>query len=100
MIINCSHVLARESRSMIHSPLIIFIQGCNLLCIRYNFAWVEGGAQGVWAPPLEIKKQKKKKKKKRSSEQILSYFTYILLLFQSKKSFSQLFSELGPPTEK
>ena len=63
MIINCSHVLARESRSMIHSPLIIFIQGCNLLCIRYNFAWVEGVAQGAWAPPLEIKKQKKKKKK-------------------------------------
>ena len=37
-----------------------------------------GGAQGAW-PPLEIEKQKKKKK--RSSEQILSYFTYILLLF-------------------
>ena len=43
-----------------------------------------GGAQGAWAPPLEIEKQKKKKKKKKkkgSSEQILSYFTYILLLF-------------------
>ena len=38
-----------------------------------------GGAQGVWPPTLEIEKQKKKKK--RSSEQILSYFTYILLLF-------------------
>ena len=38
---------------------------------------------GARAPPLEIEKQKKKKKKKkkRSSEQILSYFTYILLLF-------------------
>ena len=45
-------------------------------------------------PPLEIEK---KKKKKRSSEQICSYFTYILLLFKSKISFSQLFSELGPP---
>ena len=32
-------------------------------------------------PPRKIKKQKKKKKKKRSSEQILSYFTYIVLLF-------------------
>ena len=40
-----------------------------------------GGAQGAWAPPLEIKKKKKKKKKKKASEQILSYFTYILLLF-------------------
>ena len=28
--INCSHVLSRGSRSMIHSPLIIFIKGCNL----------------------------------------------------------------------
>ena len=46
-------------------------------------ARVQGGAQGAWAPPLEIEKQKKKKKKKkkRSSEQILSYFTYILLVF-------------------
>ena len=38
-----------------------------------------GGAQGAWPPPLEIEKQKKKKK--RSSEQIISCFTYILLLF-------------------
>ena len=30
IIINCSHVLAKESRSMVHSPLIIFIKGCNL----------------------------------------------------------------------
>ena len=30
MIINCSHVLARGSRSMVHSPLIILIKGCNL----------------------------------------------------------------------
>ena len=30
IIINCSHVLARGSRSMVHSPLIIFIKGCNL----------------------------------------------------------------------
>ena len=29
IIINCSHVLARGSRSMVHSPLI-FIKGCNL----------------------------------------------------------------------
>ena len=29
IMINCSHVLARGSRSMIHSPLIIFIKGCN-----------------------------------------------------------------------
>ena len=33
IIINCSHVLARGSRSIIHSPLIIFIKGCNLYCI-------------------------------------------------------------------
>ena len=33
IIINCSHVLARGTRSMIHSPLIIFIKGCNLYCI-------------------------------------------------------------------
>ena len=35
-----------------------------------------GGARGLGAPPLEIEKQKK-----RLSDQILSYFTYILLLF-------------------
>ena len=35
-----------------------------------------GGPKGPGPPPLESKK-----KKKRSSEQILSYFTYILLLF-------------------
>ena len=29
-IINCSHVLARGSRSMVHSPLIIFIKECNI----------------------------------------------------------------------
>ena len=29
IMINCSHVLARGSRSMIHCPLIIFIKGCN-----------------------------------------------------------------------
>ena len=52
-----------------------------------------GGGPGRPPPPLEIKKQKKKVK----SEQILSYFTYILLLFQSKILFSQLVSELGPP---
>ena len=40
-------------------------------------ARVQGGAQGACPPPLEIEKQTKK----RSSEQILSYFTYILLLF-------------------
>ena len=27
---NCSHVFARGSRSMVRSPLIIFIKGCNL----------------------------------------------------------------------
>ena len=36
-----------------------------------------GGAKGPGPSPLDIEKQKKKK----SSEQILSYFTYILLLF-------------------
>ena len=36
---------------------------------------------GAPPPPIEIEKQKKKKKKKGSSEQILSYFSYILLLF-------------------
>ena len=30
IMINCSHVHARGSRSMIHCPLIIFIKGCNL----------------------------------------------------------------------
>ena len=39
-----------------------------------------GGAKGPAPPPLEIEKPKKKKKK-RLSEQILSHFTYILLLF-------------------
>ena len=53
-----------------------------------------GGPKGPGPPPLEIENQKK------SSEQILSYFTYILLLFQSEMSFSPLFSELGPPLEK
>ena len=37
---------------------------------------VSRGGKGPAPPPLEIEKQKK-----RSSEQILSYFTYILLLF-------------------
>ena len=44
--------------------------------MSHNYqARVQGGA----LPPLEIEKQKNIKK--RSSEQILSYFTYILLLF-------------------
>ena len=30
IMINCSNVLAKGSRSMIHCPLIIFIKGCNL----------------------------------------------------------------------
>ena len=30
IIINYSHVLARGSRSMVHSPRITFIKGCNL----------------------------------------------------------------------
>ena len=62
-----------------------------------------GGAKGLGPPPIEKQKKtnkKKQKTKKRASEQILSYFTYILLLFQSKMSFSQLVSELGPPPEK
>ena len=46
---------------------------------NYQQARVQGGGPKGPAPPppLEIEKQKKK----RSSEQILSYFTYILLLF-------------------
>ena len=51
-----------------------------------------GGPNGPAPPLLEIEKQKK-----RSSEQILSYFTYILLLFESEISFYLLFFELGPP---
>ena len=62
----------------------------------YVQARVQGGGAKGLGPPLEIEKQKKKKKK-RSSEQILSYFTYILLHFYTKISFSHLFSELGPP---
>ena len=47
-----------------------------------------GGSRGPRPPPMKLKSQKKR--------QILSYYTYILLLFQSETSFS----ELGPPTEK
>ena len=75
-----------------------------MLCVVILWVYMEyagacpgGGVPRGLGPPLEIEKQKKKKKKKRSSEQILSYFTYILLLFQPKISFSQLVSELGPP---
>ena len=50
---------------------------------HYTGACPGGGPKGPGPPPLEIEKQKKKKKKKKKklSEQILSYFTYILLLF-------------------
>ena len=65
------------------------LPGSNMLSYQ---ARVQGGGPNGPGPPLEIKKQKK-----RASEQILSYFTYILLLFSSKISFSHLFSELGPP---
>ena len=60
-------------------------------------ARVQGGGQGAWAPPpLEIEKQKEKEKK-RSSEQILSYFTYILLLFSRKYHFLSYFLSWVPP---
>ena len=36
-----------------------------------------GGVQGAWGPPLEIEEPKKKK----VIRAILSYLTYILLLF-------------------
>ena len=49
----------------------------NYTMYKYARRVSRGGAQGG---KLKSKK-KKKKKKKRSSEQILSYFTYILLLF-------------------
>ena len=45
----------------------------------WNISDVQARVQGEWPGPplpLEIEKQKKK-----SSEQILSYFTYVLLLF-------------------
>ena len=48
-------------------------------CFTLNRRVSRGGPKGPGPPPLEIEKQKKKKK--RSSEQILSYFTYILLIF-------------------
>ena len=59
----------------------------DLLCHRR----VSRGEGPAPPPPLEIEKQKK-----RSSEQILSYFTYILLLFKSKYDFLGW----GPPLEK
>ena len=76
------------------------IQGGLRVATLHPQARVQGGGpKGLGAPPLEIEKQKKKKKKKviRANFYHQSYFTYIFLLFQSKMSFSQLFSELGPP---
>ena len=50
-----------------------------------------GGPRGL-APPLEIEKQKK-----RASEQILSYFTYILLLFLVEIVIFSASFWAGPP---
>ena len=65
---------------------------CNSSLSLFNFCLNRrvsrgGGVEGA-SPPLENEKPKKR--------QILSYYTYILVLFQSETSFS----ELGPPTEK
>ena len=75
------------------SLLLLYVL-TGLRCYSYSGA-CPGGAQGAWAPPpLEIEKQKKKK---RSSEQILSYFTYILLLFSRKYHFLRYFLSWDPP---
>ena len=49
IIINCSHVLARGSRSMVHSPLIIFIKGCNQWRSEGN--WRPGAKLNFSPPP-------------------------------------------------
>ena len=40
-----------------------------------------GGPKGPAPPPPPLEIENQKQKQKKSSEQILSYFTYILLLF-------------------
>ena len=76
------------------------IQGGLRVATLHPQARVQGGGpRGSAPPPRNWKAKKKKKKKKviRANFYHQSYFTYIFLLFQSKMSFSQLFSELGPP---
>ena len=55
--------------------------GGDSMYIKVNITYQERESLSLdpGACPLEIEKQKKKRK--RSSEQILSYFTFILLLF-------------------
>ena len=71
------HGINFQSHSLAHS--IKVTTTVEQLDSQSTGACPGGGGKGP-GPPLEIEKQKKKKKK-RSSKQILSYFTYILLLF-------------------
>ena len=65
------------------------------LSAYYRQARVQGGGARP-GPPRNCKA----KKKERSSEQILSYFTYILLLFSRKYHFLSYFLSCPPPLEK
>ena len=80
--------------------------GIHISRCRFNYAFMisfdssncqarvqGGGARGL-PPPLEIEK-------KRLPEKILSYFTYILLIFFSRKyHFLIYFQSWAPPPEK
>ena len=74
--VNVIHVY---NRIIVHTQQI-----CRMLCYSQVFIILaagacpgsRGGGLRSLGPPLEIEKQKKK-----LSEQILSYFTYMLLLF-------------------
>ena len=79
---------------------------CIIIIIFISFyAWVAGacpggGAQGAWAPPLEIEKQKKKKKKKKKKvirANIKLFHLYFANFFSRKYHFLSYFLSWAPP---
>ena len=56
-----------------------------------------GGAQGAWAPPLEIEKQKKKKKKKGHQSKYYAISPIFCYFFSRKYHFLSYFLSWAPP---
>ena len=56
-----------------------------------------GGAQGAWAPPLEIEKQKKKKKKKKVIRANIKLFHLYFATFLVENVFFSASFWAGPP---